>query len=218
MKASWRTSLDCARPFTVNRKIQRVVQNERGLRSLHNLESKYQQELLKTLHQEKLVWYQLSNANWLVEGDRNTRFFHVKAMQRKREKNISMIKNLQGQWVDNHVAIEELFRKIFQQFYTEDRTNGTWFLTNNNFPQLDVKTKMSMEAIVSNGDIKRALFGMTQWKSPGPDGFSTYFYQKSWNKVGENVCSFIRNLWNKPKGISEVNYTDLCLIPKIQSS
>lgn len=74
-----------------------------------------------------------------------------------------------------------------------------------------------MDATVTIEKIRQALFGMVLWKSLRQDGFSARFYQKSWSKVGKDVCNFIRSLWENSKDIREVNYTDLCLIPKVNS-
>lgn len=35
--------------------------------------------------------------------------------------------------------------------------------------------------LVSDEEIKSAMFSIQNSKSPGPDGFSTYFYKSSWN-------------------------------------
>jgi hypothetical protein len=57
---------------------------------------------------------------------------------------------------------------------------------------------------------------MNPWKAPSPDRFPTGFFQKSWNIVGQQVCNFVHAVWLNPGKISEVNQTDICLIPKIQ--
>lgn len=64
--------------------IQRAIQDGRGHNRLNNLEKSIQQELSKTLYQEELAWYQQSKMKWLVDGDRNTRFYHIKVVQRRR--------------------------------------------------------------------------------------------------------------------------------------
>lgn len=53
---------------------------------LFDLEKNLQEELLEILHQEELFWMMKSRDNWLVEGDRNTSFFH-KSVFIKRSKN-----------------------------------------------------------------------------------------------------------------------------------
>ncbi|KAI5421904.1 hypothetical protein KIW84_045379 [Lathyrus oleraceus] len=67
-------------------------------------------------------------------------------------------------------------------------------------------------------EIKQAIFDMTAWNSPESNGYSASFFQQSWNVVGNNVCSLIQYLWDNPSKINEINQTEICLIPKINSS
>jgi hypothetical protein len=56
---------------------------------------------------------------------------------------------------------------------------------------------------------------MHPWKAPGPDGFPACFYQKAWDIVGGTMWNFVDKVWKNPSVISEVNHTDICLIPKV---
>lgn len=68
-----------------------------------------------------------------------------------------------------------------------------------------------------NEEIKQVIFDMTPWKSLEPDGYHVGFFQQSWNVVGNNVCSFVQDLWDNPCKIQEINQTDICFIPKVKS-
>lgn len=71
-------------------------------------------------------------------------------------------------------------------------------------------------APVSDDEIQQAMFNMAPWKAPGPDGFPAGFYQHTWGIVGQHVCEFVKRVWEEPSLISTVNYTDICLIPKVE--
>ncbi|CAJ2675557.1 unnamed protein product [Trifolium pratense] len=73
----------------------------------------------------------------------------------------------------------------------------------------------SLEAPINNDEVKHAVFSMSPWKAPGPDGFPAGFYQKSWDIVSSSVCDFVRQIWTTPSEIGRVNKTDICLIPKV---
>jgi len=49
---------------------------------------KREEELLKefdvVLEQEEIVWFQKSKEQWVVDGDRNTTFFHTSTIIRRR--------------------------------------------------------------------------------------------------------------------------------------
>jgi hypothetical protein len=47
---------------------------------------------------EESIWRQRSRAIWLREGDKNTKFFHGKATQRKKVNEIKKIKDASGTW------------------------------------------------------------------------------------------------------------------------
>ena len=68
-----------------------------------------------------------------------------------------------------------------------------------------------------DAEIRAALFQMYPTKSPGPDGMSSEFYQKHWDVVGSDVCFAVRNFLESGYLVKSVNYTHVCLIPKVQN-
>jgi len=62
--------------------IQRKLQSGRNNLFLVNLEKKLQQELDQIWKMEELMWFQRSRAKLLIDGDRNTRYYHLKAVTR----------------------------------------------------------------------------------------------------------------------------------------
>jgi hypothetical protein len=58
------------------------------------VEPTMQEELHALLELEDLKWRLKAKANWLQNGDRNTRYFHACASQRKQRAKILKIKNL----------------------------------------------------------------------------------------------------------------------------
>ncbi|GAU31911.1 hypothetical protein TSUD_270960 [Trifolium subterraneum] len=126
-----------------------------------------------------------------------------------------MLKNDQGQWIDNVDQLQEMVNGFYKKLFTDNGITRDWFQTEITYPELEQSLLSSMAAPISKEEVKRALFNMHPWKAPGPDGFPAGFYQKSWEVVGETVCEFVNKVWEKPSEIAEVNQTDICLIPKI---
>jgi hypothetical protein len=77
--------------------IQRKQHIERNNKFLEKLEQNLQQELTLILKQEEAVWFQKSRSQWIKDGDRNTRYYHVKTINRRRRNKIMMLKNEQNE-------------------------------------------------------------------------------------------------------------------------
>lgn len=65
-------------------------------------------------------------------------------------------------------------------------------------------------------EVKEVVFQMTLLSSPGPDGFSTHFYQKK-GTVGKDVTNFVITVIHHGASLAAVNDTFIIMIPKIKN-
>lgn len=73
-----------------------------------------QTELDELLKQEELFWFQQSREEWIVSGDRNTKFYHASLLAKKKRVQVIILKNSDGSWVNDH----EQIKRMVQNFYT----------------------------------------------------------------------------------------------------
>ncbi|CAL2259571.1 unnamed protein product [Prunus armeniaca] len=66
------------------------------------------------LEQEAMLWKQKSRLQWLQEGDRNTKFFHLITIIRWRRNKIERLKNNEGVWVEEAQDIKGLAIAYFE--------------------------------------------------------------------------------------------------------
>ena len=85
---------------------------------LINLENELLKELEVVLSQEEDIWALKSRVNWLVQGDRNTNFYHVSTLVRRKRNQILAIKDSVGEWIFEEMAIKEHIRNRFEGIYT----------------------------------------------------------------------------------------------------
>ena len=85
---------------------------------LLKLEVDLLRDLDLVLNQEEELWALKSRVNWLVQGDRNTAFFHVSTLVRRKRNQIMAIKNLVGEWILEENYIKEFIRSGFSGIYT----------------------------------------------------------------------------------------------------
>lgn len=158
---------------------------------LIQLETELEEELMSTLRQEEILWYQKSRGRWLEEGDRNTRYYHTKTLTRRRKNRIQMLKNSNGEWLEEEDEIVSLFQNFYKNLFQEEKDSRVWMHTRQRWGEVTENQLRSVSRVVSCEDIRRAFFQMGSLKAPGRDGFPAGFYQQNWRIVGTSVCNLI---------------------------
>ncbi|KAK4275802.1 hypothetical protein QN277_018824 [Acacia crassicarpa] len=96
---------------------------------LHALERDIQRELDVLLRREEIKWFQKARTEWITKGDRNCRYYHLKATMRKRRNSILMLKNDGGEWIEDEMALKSLVTEYFQKLYQDEGVNASWIST-----------------------------------------------------------------------------------------
>uniref|UniRef100_A0A803PNA5 Reverse transcriptase domain-containing protein n=1 Tax=Cannabis sativa TaxID=3483 RepID=A0A803PNA5_CANSA len=68
----------------------------------------------------------------------------------------------------------------------------------------------------SESEVKNAVFSIRGIKSPGPDGFGSYFFQDNWELIGKDICEAVSSFLQSGNLLKEINSTVITLIPKIK--
>jgi len=71
--------------------------------------------------------------------------------------------------------------------------------------------------ILRKKEIKEAIFSIGNDRAPGPDGFTSAFFKKPWQVIGEDVCRAIQDFFIHSRLLQEVNHTIIALIPKVST-
>lgn len=74
---------------------------------LIKLEQDLQNDLNEVLLQE-VLWYQKSRGQWIVQGDRNTKYYHTKTLIHRRRNKVKMLRSDEGGWVTDEKEMEKL--------------------------------------------------------------------------------------------------------------
>ncbi|KAG6645864.1 hypothetical protein CIPAW_08G152900 [Carya illinoinensis] len=56
------------------------------------------EEVQKWLERDEVMWRQRSKALWLKEGDKNSKYFHMKVSQRRKKNRLDKVKEEGGIW------------------------------------------------------------------------------------------------------------------------
>ena len=174
-------------------------------------------ELNYHISQEEIYWRQRSRISWMRDGDRNTRFFHECASQRKRKNEILRLRNQDGNWVANREEMSGLVNHYFHNMFTSSNPMGIDQVVNvvDRIVTADMNRWLMREFDAS--EVRQALFQMHPTKAPGPDGMSAIFFQTYWHIVGNDFTSAIIDFLNSGNMLSAVNFTHIVMIPKTKS-
>ncbi|CAI8586855.1 unnamed protein product [Vicia faba] len=163
------------------------------------------------------MWRQRSRALWLQEGDKNTKFFHGKADQRRRVNRIRKLKDDDGRWWMGRMHYERILTKYFKDIFSTSNPSGIMETC------LVVKDKLSLDNKECCGreftetKVEEALFQMHPLTAPEPDGLSSLFFQKYWHVVGEDVKKMVLVVLSDKQDLEEMNKTFIVLIPKFKN-
>ncbi|XP_048490840.1 uncharacterized protein LOC125492429 [Beta vulgaris subsp. vulgaris] len=153
------------------------LNNERDLENDELCERRNAQaELWMWMKRKELYWAQNSRITWLKEGDRNTKFFHATATNKKRKNTISSIK-VDGQDVSDPSQIKNEARKFFKNIFKEEYSIRPT-IENLQFNRLSSSQADSLIAPFTTDEIDSAVASCSSDKAPGPDGFNFKFIKK----------------------------------------
>ena len=75
-------------------------------------------EINDLLDSEEIFWRQHAKAHWLREGDKNTKFFHAKAFERRKQNTILGIWDKNGNWCGDQDSIARAAASYFEEIYS----------------------------------------------------------------------------------------------------
>lgn len=168
------------------------------------------------LHREEMLWLQRSRINWMKEGDRNTRFFHSKAIWRAKKNRIHSLQDADGTVHRTKTAMENLATDYFKGLYKMDPSHDHSTVTR--LIQRKVTEAMNTDLCrdFTDDEISTALFQIGPLKAPGPDGFPARFYQRNWGTIKEDVIRAVKSFFQSGLMPEGVNDTTIVLIPKVK--
>lgn len=169
------------------------------------------------LLKQEIFWAQRSRVSWLKHGDRNTKFFHSKASQRRKRNFIHGIQDQHGNWVEDIGELAEVAINYFETIFHSGTCERMEECLNTVSQRMTTDMKEELSKPYTGEEVKAALFQMGPTKAPGPNGMNALFYQRFWHIVGNDVSSAVLDFLNSGTMLPEINYTHIVLIPKVKS-
>ncbi|XVF46863.1 hypothetical protein PTKIN_Ptkin03bG0062400 [Pterospermum kingtungense] len=129
--------------FVRKKKLQTQLQQiQRSLQTLYDIkkEREIRRELQTIEEQEQIHWMQKSRVNWIVQGDRNTKFYHAVTKRRKIRNRIYGVYS-QGRWLAEQKEMKEAFENHLSKVFNQNQEPQVQEILNKlehlNIPKLD---------------------------------------------------------------------------------
>ena len=179
--------------------------------------NKIRKEINDLLDYEEIMWQQRSKVQWMGLGDRNTKYFHTKASERKKKNIISKIMDERGNWRESALEIAKVAVSYFEKLYMTSNPDKILEVVEAIDPKVSAEMNQSLIKQFSRDEVEAALKQMHSSKSPSLDGMPALFYQKYWDIVGSDVVSMVLNALNSNISMADINKNYITLIPKINN-
>ncbi|KAL6141497.1 hypothetical protein ACLB2K_059785 [Fragaria x ananassa] len=158
---------------------------------LQNLEKKLIVDYEKIRDAEAIFWKQKSRDKWLREGDRNTKFFHLTTIVRRRRNKIDGLYNANGVCTTDMTGMQQIAVDFFHKLFTAEPVKDLRVIIPSLFPKIPNADMIRMNRPITEHDIHSALFRIGKFKAPRVDGFLALFFQQHWNLCAAEIISVV---------------------------
>ncbi|CAN1800305.1 Putative ribonuclease H protein At1g65750 [Linum perenne] len=79
----------------------------------------------RVLWEEAMLWKQKACRDWIRDGDRNTRFYHLATLKRRSFNKISALRRADGSWEYESASLKGMALDYFRGIFTEEVTAST---------------------------------------------------------------------------------------------
>lgn len=164
------------------------------------------------LEMDELTWKKRSRTLWLNEGDRNSRFFHVNASNKRKRNSLVSLKIGAWEWVKKERLETHIIHYFQTMFMAKSEKGSMDFLDD-----LEGRVTESMQYDLSKDftaeEVHVALKQMHPSKVPNLNGMPPLFYQKYWHIFGPKTTRAVLEALNSGQFPLTLNHTFITLIP-----
>ena len=192
-----------------------VVQNRDGSRG--NEVNKLRKEINELLDNEEIMWHHKAKTQWLGFGDRNTKYFHSMASERRKKNTIFGLCDEEGRYCETTEDIANIVVSYFEKLCTTSLPTWIAEVTNSIPTRVTEEMNQSLIREFTKEEVEAALHQMHPTIALGPDGMLAIFYQKYWDIVGNDVTSMVLNVLNSNLSMAKIKRTNITLVPKTKN-
>ncbi|XP_075663047.1 uncharacterized protein LOC142632551 [Castanea sativa] len=128
-------------------------------------------EINELLHHEEVFWRQRSRSIGLPAGDKNTKFFHRRASQRRKKNNIGGLYDRKGEWHIDEEKIAIIAEEYYKELFTASNSLDMEEVINSVDKVVTEDMAQDLLRPYTANEVKTALFQVHPSKAPSPDDY-----------------------------------------------
>lgn len=177
---------------------------------------KYTDEVIYLQELNDNMLRQRTKLDWLREGDTNSAFFYAYLNSRNVATHISQLQKEDGTYIQNPADIEKEVCEFYGKLYGTREQSVSMIDINamREGPQLTMVQRADLITLVTVVEIKNAIKGIGDLKSPGIDGYGGKFFKASWDIIEKDVVEAVQEFFEHNVLYKRFNETVVTLIPK----
>ena len=172
-------------------------------------------KLSTLMREEEIKWYQRAKTKDILEGDSNTKYFHLVANGKHRKTRIFQLQD-GDQLINGDANLKSYITTYYKGLFGPPDDSDLQF-DENNFVDIPQVSQLENEALIqefTEKEIKEAIFQMEHNKAPSPDGFPAEFYQVFWDVIKDDMLDLFRDFHNGTLSLFSLNFSTIILLPK----
>lgn len=127
---------------------------------------------------------------------------------------IAEIQTQDGQVKSDPKEINDQFKLFYMLLYSSDSSGSLDFLEKVTFPTITDKDKATLEQLISEAEMGRAIKLIKNGKAPVPDGYPVEFYKAFANKLIPLLKSVYDELLKHEKRPTSMTQATISVLPK----
>jgi hypothetical protein len=132
--------------------------------------------LASILREEEIRHFQRAKVKHLLEGDDNTKYFHLVANGRHQRQRIYSLENDDGACIADEEELKNHITNYYKNLFGKPDTTSIELDESiiHNIPQVSDSENENLTANFTMDEVKKAIFNMEHNKAPGLDGFPSF--------------------------------------------
>jgi hypothetical protein len=169
--------------------------------------------LKKIVDEERAKLKQRARDKFILEGDENSKYFHLLANYKRRKLKIVSLSHDDIVAQDDN-AINQLATSFYQNLFGPSQETDI-SLNDLNMQLLDDFDRSCLTRHFDMDEIREVVFSMKHNRAPGPDSIPVEFFQEFWDTIKTDLFKLFQDFYAGTLNIERLNYGVVTLIPKV---